>query len=93
MITHVAIKCTKDNSVWALPKPARHHHIIRAMFEAYNPQYKDGDLIIATDGTQGFLIDGYKFVDRVTGKQHALATGQIKEGMGKHKELFSEDLW
>lgn len=40
---------------------------------------------------QGFLVTGGYFVDRITAKQIAIESGQIKES--KYKELYSEDLY
>lgn len=42
---------------------------------------------------QGFLTNRNRFVDRVEGRQIALAAGQITEDTYHAEDLFSEDLY
>lgn len=83
-ITHVAIKY--GSKVYSLPKPNRHHHIIRMIGRMRGPN------------TQGFLDDQGKFLDRRAAYKIAAANGQLdrsNHGPGAYQgdELFSEDLW
>ena len=84
MITHVAIM--QDNKVWKLPSPNRHHHIIKMI-------YKKTGAVMKPDAIQGFLTTHNMFLDRKQAKQYAINHNQIKKGMGKHDDLYSEDLW
>jgi hypothetical protein len=81
LITHVAIKY--DGKIWALPKPNRHHHIVRMIGGTNGPD------------TQGFLDDKEVFLNRREAYELAIRTGQIArcEGGYTGNELFSEDLW
>ena len=82
IITHVAI----DNGVvYTLPKPYRHHHIIKMMINEY-------DELAPIIGEQGFVTDTGKFLDRESAATLALQNGQCNE-LDSPPELFSEDLW
>lgn len=84
MITHVAIISDHNNMVYALATPNRHHHVI---YEIYK---ETGKQVV---GKEGFLDYLGNFLDRKTAKMYAEQNSQIKEGCGKHDDLFSEDLW
>lgn len=79
-ITHVAIKY--KGKVYSLPKPNRHHHVIRMIGGIKGPD------------TQGFLDDAGNFLDRFEALEVALAAGQVIDLDSIMSGcLFSEDLW
>lgn len=84
MITHVAIKY--NGKIYSLPKPNRHHHVIRMIPGG-----------IAGPDIQGFLTDKGVFLDRYDAYNYAVLHGQLKRDEGKMSyqgnQLFSEDLW
>lgn len=83
MITHVAIQ--HEDTIAALRAPSRHHDVI-AMVESDE---------MAAQGTQGFLNENGRFLDRRTAYAVAVLNGQLKRAPGGYDgpELFSEDLW
>lgn len=95
-ITHVAIRF--QGRIWSLPKPYRHHHILRTIiwlskeFGEYT-----GDKIDAVDTydeDQGFLDEAGTYLNRKQALVNALLNGQVKdENKIRHNMLFSEDLW
>lgn len=86
MIKQAAIKI--GNDIHTLPRPARHHDIIRALAT---------EILLPTPigGTQGFILDDGTFVNRVDALNVAIKSGQVKlENCHAPKTgLFSEDLW
>ena len=42
---------------------------------------------------QGFMTDLGEFLNRTEALIYAMGQGQVKEGAGRHGELYSEDLW
>lgn len=86
MITHVAIRFR--GKVWSLPRPYRHHHIIRVIC------YLDPDVdCVDTHGDdQGFLTDSGQYLTRDQGEEHARACGQLNKPI-IGGVLTSEDLW
>lgn len=74
-----------EGVVWAMPKPNRHHNIIRWLAGELN--FKK-----PVQGTQGFYTDTGEFLDRKQAHALALANGQCKDP-DHPRELFSEDLW
>lgn len=82
-----AIK-TDDGTVWTLPRPARHHDIIKHIRENGCTGFVSGD-------RQGFILSDGRFVRRKPALNVARRNGQVKieechaPGIG----LFSEDLW
>ena len=84
MIVGVAIR-HPDGRVFQLPRPYRHHHIIRIM--AQEDGYKPG---FCRD--QGFVNGRGIYLDRVNAK--IVAENYCQTIRETHpKELFSEDLW
>lgn len=82
MITHVAIKY--DGMVYSLPKPNRHHDVIRMIGGIAGPD------------VQGFLDDKGYFLTRKQAFIHAQFHGQVlprAPGQYNGDQLFSEDLW
>lgn len=83
LITHVAIYHV--GRIHALPKPNRHHHVIRQIGGIYGPH------------TEGFVDNAGNFLNRVDAMALATKNGQLnrREGVEFYQgpELFSEDLW
>lgn len=79
-----SIKDSEGNPV-SLPRPARHHDIIRAMVD-------NGHKTPIT-GEQGFVTTRGRFVDRKEALEIATKAGQIIKKHGNPTILFSEDLW
>lgn len=87
MILAAAIR--QDGVIYTLPVPARHHDIIRYMA-------LDIGMPTPIAGEQGFLVSHQgeaRFANRTQAKAIARRSGQILEGKGLLRELFSEDLW
>ena len=80
-ITHVAI--VQDDVTYSLPKPNRHHNVIRMMM---------GEHGCRGDAEQGFLLEDGTFVRRKPAGRIAIKTGQI-EKLNWGNQLYSEDLW
>jgi hypothetical protein len=85
MITHVAIRY--DGKVFAMPKPHRHHDVIRLIVRETGAK--------TVDGEQGFLADGTTFLRRKPALTHAIECGQVERAAptAPHAGLFSEDVW
>lgn len=89
MIVGVAIK--HEGTVYSLPKPKRHPHVL-----AENGEERLPSGIIKwrlASGTQGFVTDTGEFLNRRQAATHALNCGQIERLKFSSRELFSEDLW
>jgi hypothetical protein len=88
MITHVAIRF--NGIIYSLPKPNRHHNVIRHIVDTTGVKYVDAHGI-----DQGFLDDTGAYLNRKQALRHALTCMQVKENtMGpKLGELYSEDIW
>ena len=84
MITHVAIR-HPDGRIFSLPRPYRHHHIIRVMVDAL-------EIEPPIRGRQGFLDNRGNFLSRKAAADLALKTGQCVK-LDSPPRLFSEDLW
>jgi len=85
-----------DGEVWSLPRPARHHILIRAWSDAHwihDPKTKTGrGSRLPNSHVQGFMTSKNRFVDRAEAERVARAAGQVTgEILGG--ELTSEDLW
>jgi hypothetical protein len=86
-ITDVAIKY--DGVIYSLPRPNRHHHVIRLIASINGVGIKGPDV-------QGFLDENGEFLNRQGAFIRAQRTGQIirpKVGGYRGGDLFSEDLW
>ena len=91
MITHVAIRFR--DQVWSLPRPYRHHHIIRVIIwlsDHFGPG--DVDCVDTHGDDQGFLTDSGQYLTRDQGEEHARACGQLNKPI-IGGVLTSEDLW
>jgi hypothetical protein len=87
LITHVAIRF--QGKVWSLPKPNRHHDVIRMIAEQTGV-----DHVGASGDDQGFLDATGRYLRRCPALHLAHMNGQVKEGASIHgRLLFSEDLW
>lgn len=80
----VAAAVKEGTMTCSMPRPARHHNILRQMAEAGMP--------IPIIGEQGFLTSDGLFVGRHRAKVIAVEASQII-GTRDHDELFSEDVW
>ena len=75
-----------DGEIISLPKPNRHHHVIRYMADVLKHP-------CPIKGTQGFITENGTFVDRVSAKYIAKYHNQLLPRASYLKELFSEDVW
>lgn len=75
-----------DGEVCSLPRPARHHNIIKYMAEVLNHP-------TPITGEQGFILTDGSFVNRETAKMHAVFNEQLIEGHSRLDILFSECIW
>lgn len=85
----VAAAIIYDGVVWMLPRPARHHHIIKAHFDVTGNK---------GSGEQGFVDEFGQFYRRVEAGRHAHRCHQqfLERPDGcvfSLGRLFSEDLW
>lgn len=71
--------------VYSLPRPKRHHHIIKHIVKCTRHK--------RVFGVQGFITDYGFFVNRFVGKSIAIKCGQLIARAGSSKRLYSEDLW
>lgn len=78
----VAVAIIHRGKTYSLPRPKRHHHVIRFIADQTGADYVDGE--------QGFLDDAGNFLNRAAAARHAFTCGQIKE---EKKGLCSEDVW
>ena len=82
-ITHVAVKY--KGTVYSLPPPNRHHHILRQIAP------------IEGAHSEGFLVDNETYVNRKTAYKIAKENGQLNRIVSPNHyngtELYSEDLW
>ena len=84
MIAAAAIKYR--GIIVSMPRPARHHTIISALFNLWS-------IRTGGNGKQGFITDKGEFVDRKEGLRIARDNNQIIHKHGNENELFSEDMW
>ena len=79
-----------DGICWKLPKPNRHHDVIR-LIKTINGIGINGPDI------QGFYDSEFNFLNRRDAYRRALQTGQLKRDPDPKKyqgqDLYSEDLW
>ena len=86
-ITHVAIRYKEK--IWSLPKPNRHHNVIRLIAD------ETGDSHIDCRGeNQGFLDADGRYLNRKQALVSALINKQVlNENDIRGGQLYSEDLW
>lgn len=83
-LTHVAC-IDVEGRIWSLPRPFRHHHIIKIMHDFGAKNRSIGD--------QGFLDQSGRYLTRNQAEVSADVNGQIKNGKIIGGCLTSEDLW
>lgn len=83
-ITHVAL--IFNGKVWSLPRPYRHHHIIRTIVALGEAEKVDSQ-------SQGFLDDMGRYVSRQRAFEIVKRNGQLPTGIIIGGVLTSEDLW
>lgn len=76
-----------QTTIYHLPRPYRHHDIIRLMY-SFNVNTKGNE----TKG-QGFLTNTGRFVGRIEAAIIAQNANQIIVKHGPKHILFSEDVW
>ena len=76
-----------NGEIFSLPRPNRHHNIIRHM----RTLGKSIDDI--ANSRQGFLTNESVFVGRVEALKIAQDAGQLLSNPGAPPNLFSEDVW
>lgn len=78
---------TEDGRVFSLPRPARHHDVIRHMTQ---------EGVTAAEiarSEQGFTTDTMPFVRRLPAMRIARKANQLIKAPIHPQLLFSEDLW
>lgn len=85
-ITHVAIRF--GGKVWSLPRPNRHHHVIRHIAESTGVSHVD-----SRDRDQGFLDQEGRYLDRKQALEVAREAGQLRADVEVQDQLYSENLW
>lgn len=87
-IVGVAIKYA--GKVWSLPKPNRHHNVIRHIKEVTGSGISGPDV-------QGFITDDGIFLNRREAMALVKTNGQLNRRPGTQfyqgPDLYSEDLW
>lgn len=73
-----------DGTVYSVPRPGRHHHVIHLMASK--------GLKTPITGEQGFVTSDGEFVRRTPAGRIAIKAGQIKE-LKWPPQMYSEDLW
>ena len=81
----VGVTCWINGERFDLPKPNRHHNVIRHLVSIG----KSGR--VRPDG-QGFYTDTGEYLGREQAREYALRIGQVTK-TDHQRELFSEDLW
>lgn len=82
----VGVSIIYDGKQYNLPRPNRHHHVIR-MIAAEN------GVGIQGPDKQGFYNEHGHFLDRKLAKEVALWNNQCLNPSNLLNELYSEDLW
>ena len=90
-ITHVAIRF--QDKIWSLPRPYRHHHIIRLIIWLSDFGDQSISHVDAYGDDQGFLDAKGRYLTRAQAQVSAELNNQIKNGKVIGGPLTSEDLW
>jgi hypothetical protein len=86
-ITHVALRI--GGTVYALPAPNRHHHVIRWLVDE-----KGFATVEAHGDDQGFVDSLGNYLTRAQAYRVAQAAGQLRPDRPNwNDELYSENLW
>lgn len=84
----------RDGEIWTLPRPARHHNILWAMFDVDNGKTPaERPALIPARGEQGFITYGGRFVDRRLAYVRAVENKQLIGVPSAPPKLYSEDIW
>lgn len=76
---------TADGFIYSVPRPGRHEAVIQRVIKGRGSM---------TGAVQGFMTNGFRFVDRIEAKRIALTAKQVEEkNMHAPAQLYSEDLW
>lgn len=90
IITHVAVYLPNMEQVLYLPRPFRHHHLLRTdAFKELNITH--GNKVYPD--IQGFIKNGDEFVPRDVALEIATHANQLEDKVVHGKRLFSENLW
>lgn len=84
----VAAAVMQGDVICAVPRPGRHHDVIKGLANHGTP--------IPIRGAQGFLTNTGRFVNRWEAMDIAKAAGQARQVDPKRPlsgELYSEDVW
>lgn len=85
-IVGAAINHNDSGDIRWLPAPARHHDVIQMLVKEGHPT--------PIRGTQGFVLEGGKFVMRRAALHIAEEAGQLRgKPIAPGHGLFSEDVW
>ena len=88
--TIVAAACVYKGVAYSLPPPARHHTVMRHIWDTV------GEDAFIGPGAQGFLTSTGRFVNRRKALRIVKAAGQPQidhPALNVGGQLFSEDLW
>lgn len=80
----VIIRDKRQNKIWTIP--CHRHCDAFLILKEFGYTREDYDIL-----DQGFLDADDFFYDRITARENAIASGQIKTS--EYPELYSEDLW
>lgn len=82
--------CVYKGVVYSLPRPARHHTVMRHIWDTVS------DKAFIGPGAQGFVTNTGRFVNRRKALRIVKAAGQPQidhPALNAGGQLFSEDLW
>jgi len=82
----VSVALRKDDMIYSLPRPARHHDVIHKIYDVIDRQ-------VTSEYEQGFLDSEGMFMDRETAMVFAKKNNQIIRLPVMSETLYSEDLW
>jgi hypothetical protein len=77
---------TDEGLVHTLPRPARHHDVVRLLAESFDHPGRGTD-------EQGFLLSDGSFCRRRRARFVAEEAGQLLPRASDLAELYSEDVW
>lgn len=93
-LTHVAIRFR--DRIWSLPRPYRHHHIIRMIVWLSDTFDRESDVVSHVDAhgdDQGFLDASGRYLTRKQAHVSAELNDQIKDPAKVTGTFTSEDVW
>jgi len=79
-----------DGVIYSVPRPGRHHDVIRFMAEKFGPDW------YLHDDEQGFVLSDGSFADRARAWEHAVLAGQLLPRAptdARGGRLYSEDIF